>query len=290
MPNNTQKAQGGDVPEAATKTEASRALLTIFSSPRVGLIGTLLGTLLGVVGILLSIYVYRESREYPELTYYVHPVKASVLKSGKASKLQCDFEGQPITSDITVAQVAIWNQGKRSIKRNNILKPVVLYATNAAPILQATLRKQSRDVVNLEIDRKELQSGKLMVSWAILEQNDGAVIQLTYAGGPDVAIVLDGVVEGQGNVQRVDYTGRLPTPEEQYRSRVSSDRTFRWIMLAMGSFAIISSLWMLRRSNKSDRFGVVLNLMMLLLGCATLILFVALRYLSMPPGPPFGFD
>jgi hypothetical protein len=285
MPHESQRTPETDRLDAASETRPSRAL-TIFSSPRVALLGTLLGT----VGIVLSVYFYLESREYPELTYYVHPVKASVLKAGQASKLQCNFEGQLIASDITVSQIALWNQGKRSIKRNNILKPIVLYATNAAAILEVTLRKQSRDVVNIELDRSELQKGRLLISWAILEQNDGAIIQLTYAGGSDVSMVLDGVVEGQGNPRRVDYAGKFESPEEQYRSRTSSDRTFRWFMLGIGTFAITISLLMLKRRSPSDRVGRALVFATLAWGCLALVFFAMSIYQSRLLGPPFGFD
>lgn len=273
-----------------SKAKVSYPLAAIFSSPRIGLMGTLLGTLIGIVGIVLSIYIYHESREYPQLSYFVHPVKASVLKAGQASKLRCDFEGQSITSDITVAQVAVWNQGKKSIKRDNILKPVVLYLTNGSPILEAILRKQSRDVVNLELDRKELSNGRLIVSWAILEKNDGAIIQLTYAGGPEVPILLDGIVEGQANVERVDYSGKLPSPEEQYRSRTQGDHLFRWILLGMALLLIITSVGLLKRLSPSDRVGFVFHIMGIIIGFAAIVVLVVFRVLSTPLGPPFGFD
>jgi hypothetical protein len=273
-----------------SSTSQNVRLFNRFSNLPYNFIGTLLGTSLGIVGILLSIYFYLQSREYRELTYYVHPVKASVLKAGEGSKLQCNFQGQSLTSNVTATQIAIWNQGERPIKRENILKPVILYRTDGAPILEAIVRKQSRDVVNLALDTSELTRGRLPLSWAILEQNDGAIIQLTYAGGPDVPIAMSGVVEGQANIQQVAFQSKIQSPEEQYKARVSGNRSFRWIMIGLGIVYILSALLVAKIQRRRDTLRRILLLITALTGLALLCYNSVLMFLSKPLGPPFGFD
>lgn len=48
--------------------------LSIFSNPIIGMTGWVAT----VLGLLLSIYFYIETREFPQLTYYVNPVRAVV--------------------------------------------------------------------------------------------------------------------------------------------------------------------------------------------------------------------
>jgi hypothetical protein len=282
---NNETSETERTPPPVPPLKSRGRLLRFFSNPAVGVVGAIAS----ILGVLLAVYVYQESKEYPQFTYYVHPVKASVLKPGQASKLGCNFEGQSITSDITVAQIAVWNQGKRSIKRDNILKPIVLYTTNGAPILEATVRKQSRDVVHLELDRTEIQKGRVLVSWNIAEQNDGGVIQVIYLGGSEVPIGLEGVIEGQRTLEKVDYGEIIKSPEEQFRSRTLGDRIFRVFTIIGGATLLLLGA-MLRRASKRDRFGAMLSLVTIVIGILVIVGFGVLGILTHPVGPPFGFD
>ncbi|MFL6207529.1 MAG: hypothetical protein ACJ74W_01690 [Pyrinomonadaceae bacterium] len=171
----------------------------IFFNPWVGFVGTIAS----VLGVAIAIYFYAEGRKNHQLAYYVNPAKTVVVQAGQASKLVVNFDNQVIGTDITAAQVAFWNQGKLSIRRDDVLKPIVIYTENNAPILEATLRKSSRDVVQISLSTDDLQKGRVPISWNILEHNDGGIIQLIYAGNPNVHINMDGVIEGQKNIFQV---------------------------------------------------------------------------------------
>lgn len=153
-----------------------------------------------MLSLALSVYFYVASKQEPELAYYANPVQAVVVKVGQASRLAVQFDGKPIGSDITTVQVAIWNGGSRAIKKDSILKPIVVSVSGGLPILEATIRKTTREVVGLSLQEGELAKGRLGVSWNILEHDDGAVIQIVYAGQPGAGVHLDGIIEGQSNI------------------------------------------------------------------------------------------
>jgi hypothetical protein len=67
--------------------------------------------LANLVGIPLSVYLYFAAKQHPQLTYYVHPVKAALVRRGDASRLGATFDNRRIETDIMAAQVAIWNEG-----------------------------------------------------------------------------------------------------------------------------------------------------------------------------------
>lgn len=152
------------------------------------------------MGFALAAYLYFEGKEAHQLTYYISPAKAVVVQTGQASKLAVSFDGKPVGTDITAAQIAIWNQGKLPIKKDDVLRPIVIDTENNAPILEATIRKSSRDVTHLALNIDELQKGRVSISWNILEQNDGGIIQLVYAGNPALKIYVDGIIEGQRSI------------------------------------------------------------------------------------------
>ncbi len=127
----------------------------------------------GIGGVGLSIYTYVEARETRELTFYVDPAKALIVKAGQSSKLAVTFDNQPVKTDITVAQAFVWNAGKLPIKKSEVLKGFVITTEGGAPILEATIRSSTRDVVGATIDTTDLSTGRLGTNWNIMERDDG---------------------------------------------------------------------------------------------------------------------
>jgi hypothetical protein len=154
-------------------------LIEFFSRPVVGIAGSIAS----IIGIALSVYFFVASRETPELTYFVHPAKAAVVRTGQTSRLSVQFDGQILTSDITAAQVAFWNAGRRPIRGGAILSPLVIRTGNREQILEVRLQKTSRDVVGMSVNSSRLASGEVEIRWSILEQNDGGVLQIVYNTG-----------------------------------------------------------------------------------------------------------
>jgi len=180
-----------------SQEKPSGSLPKLFSNPWIGF----MGTVASILGVALAVYFYTEGKEVHQLTYYVNPAKAVVVKAGQSSKLTVSFDNRVIGNDITAAQISLWNQGKLPIKRDDILKPITIYTENSVPILEATIRKTSRDVTQLSLNADEIKKGYVTISWNILEQNDGAAIQLIYAGDPSVHIYAGGIIEGQGEIK-----------------------------------------------------------------------------------------
>src|SRR5205823_1030419 len=130
------------------------------------------------VGVVLAIYFFIEGQRHRELLYLVHPAKAVIVKAGQLSRLSVNLDGKPLDTDVTAAQIAFWNQGSESIRREHVLLPFTLRTQPPVPIIDATIRKTSRDIVQIQLDKSGLQRGELGLSWNILERNDGAIVQL----------------------------------------------------------------------------------------------------------------
>ncbi|MGK3958946.1 hypothetical protein WMF38_38545 [Sorangium sp. So ce118] len=260
----------------------------------------------GAAGLFTGIYFYQISKRDPELTYYVHPVQAAVVKTGQASRLAVSHDGNPIDSDITAAQVVIWNNGKQSIKKDSVLKAIKLELEDETPILEATVRKVSRDVIGFTIQTDELSKGRASVSWNILEQDDGAVLQLVYAGKPGTQIQVSGIIEGQKQLERYEYHNRILSPDEQYQKK--KPRWYLWLGLVLiaglSTFAIVPlvhgyrELANKRRISKNQGRSLPIgdmagDIAILGLGTALLILIpIVLAYTIKSlaaDGPPFGF-
>jgi hypothetical protein len=238
----------------------------------------------GILGIALAVYFYFLSRETPELTYFVHPVKAAVVRTGQMSRLSVQFDGKDLTSDVTAAQVAFWNAGRRAIRSSAILGPLVMRTANKARILEVRLQKTSRDVTGIKVDSSRLPAGKVEIRWDILEKNDGGVLQIVYAGDENVDIVAHAILEGQRDIVGLQYSQALTPPGEQYARRLGW-RSWSAVIVFffMGVFLLL--IIALRIRQPRSVIDVILWIeVVLTFGSGTWELLF-----DRPPVPPFGF-
>lgn len=199
-----------------------------------------------VIGLPLSIFFYRAAIQKPELAVYVSPVRAAVVNGSGLSKLKVFLGNREVPGDITAAQIAIWNQGSAGIRPGNVLKEVLLSTSTKSPILEASVRKTTRDVVGLSLDQAHLDEGKVGIHWDILEKNDGGIIQLVYSGGPETQILASGVIEGQPTIKQISYSGKIISPDDQLKG----DRYLRWLFVGSIIFGILlNALYTLRIKN-----------------------------------------
>ena len=161
-----------------------------------GIVGTV-GTLIGIV---LSIYLYRASQIKPILTFGVLPLKTELQRPDYDKELGFVYQGKLVDSaSITAVQVAIWNTGTKSIRETDILEPFHLVMPDGAAILSVRVKKMSRPICGFEFvnNQTDYVSGKCLLKWRILEPDDGVVLQVIYAGSARHDPTLEGVVEGQ---------------------------------------------------------------------------------------------
>lgn len=109
---------------------------------------------------------------------------------------------------MTAVQVAFWNAGGEPIRPEHVLEPFVLRLGSSAQLIEATLRKSNRRAVKITISPSSPKrttssppsASGVAVSWNILEEDDGAVIQLLFAGDSEAHVTAEGVVVGQRTI------------------------------------------------------------------------------------------
>lgn len=181
--------------------EKQNTLIKFFGNPIVGIIGSISG----VVGIPLSIYLYYASIQAPELTYLVQPTRTLVVRTGATSQLTVRFNGKDLNENVTAAQISFWNAGGKTIRtgpKEAMLQPLVIYTSGGQRILEAKLLKSSREVTKVALNESRFDKGEVEVDWNLLEHNDGGVVQIVYVGDEMVEIEARATVEGQQEVAR----------------------------------------------------------------------------------------
>ena len=158
-----------------------------------------------LAGPFLTIYFYQLSLEFPDVRFAQNPVGTVVLDREKTPELNVNFNGKGIDgAHITRTQVGIWNDGKRAIKADEILndeKRIEITSRENAPMLDAAVAAVSRPEIGCSLDDVSIDSGRLFVSWKILEQNDWCLIQLTHTGNTDTKFDPRGAIQGQPTIK-----------------------------------------------------------------------------------------
>jgi len=91
-----------------------------------------------------------------------------------------------------------------------VLQPLVIHTAGGQRILEAKLRKSSREVINLSLNTSRLEAGEVEIDWNILERNDGGVLQIVYVGDESVDIAARAVIEGQQEIVRRTPSAETP--------------------------------------------------------------------------------
>jgi hypothetical protein len=160
-----------------------------------------LGLLCGVVGIIIAIYAYNPvPQRVPNLV--VDPVRTTIINSkmfpGSSLKV-IRGDNVVVKDDVTALRFYFWNSGKQSIKPDNILQSLSMSLNDAnAEILDYKVLKVSRpDVIKIRLTPSDNNpSRELLLTFNILEENDGFTCQIIYAGNPSAELETSGVIEG----------------------------------------------------------------------------------------------
>ncbi len=156
-----------------------------------------IGLLFGLISIGLAFYFYKRTVKRRAPTFVVNP-KRSVLVAPEIrafDQFAISFEGKPLSEKgITSVQVYFWNSGSLEIIGSELLKPYSISIPDAT-ILNWSVIKTNRDVIHAQLTKLD-ESNSLLLSFAVLEPNDGAVLQIIYDGPLNARIVFDGACVG----------------------------------------------------------------------------------------------
>jgi hypothetical protein len=262
-------------------------ILRFFSHPIV----VILSSVANLIAVPMAFYFYYAGIRAPNLTFHFHPVRTTIVKAGGASALKVLFAGSEVQSDITAVQIAFWNAGKEPIPAISVLAPVQVKTEKSVPILEATLRKTSRPLSQIALDETQLANGIIGMKWKILEQDDGGIIQLIYAGSVENKLSVSGAIIGQKHLSELKYSGSISTPAEQYAKQARENRLFGWLMIGCGlAFSIFGFLARkVKPPTSMPRLFRHPTIVMTIPGLAYTVIGFVMLYQATPPRPPFGF-
>lgn len=158
----------------------------------------------------------------PNLKAQVHPSRTILVSPIGAKDLTIYAEGKLIKGPVTAVQIAIWNEGSKPIKSDDILERIQIKTASGAPIIAAHISKITREVNKVTLDTAAASSGVINLKFKILEKGDAFLLQLTYEGDEKVEFIGSGVIIGQSKFVITEYKRNASEPNERLIPRVPS--------------------------------------------------------------------
>ena len=147
----------------------------------------------------------------------VDPVKGLLVdaESKRLSGLEILFKGEPVIDQFVMStRLYIWNSGNSPLLKSEILEPIRFEIREKASILDTRILVRSRSVTGIDLDFDEI-FGNTTIDFSIMEPEDGAAIQVIYAGPKDAAIEITG-----GSIIGVKEIKSLPLYRQNPTDRI----------------------------------------------------------------------
>jgi hypothetical protein len=166
-----------------------------------------------VLGFVLAWYWHAQSVQVKAPLYFVGPERTRIVDTSVSTprQLQVLYAGKSLSSNVSAVLVYFWNDGKMPIKAADVLDGLTVELDSDSQILDSRLLKVTRPVTKFSTgESTESVRNSLPLSFAILEQGDGAVLQIIYMGNPNTSVRLRGTIEGAGQPKRLDVAKTRP--------------------------------------------------------------------------------
>lgn len=152
------------------------------------------GSLIGIIGILIAIVTYRKSKIGQRLVYQSSATKIIGKNQNTPEEIQIYFRGSEVPRVIKT-NLVIWNSGNETIKSSHVTKedPLRIQIEESESIISYRILKETRHTnkVNLVPDKENV----LLFNFDYLDPNDGVRVEILHTDDKN-PVVFKGTVIG----------------------------------------------------------------------------------------------
>ncbi len=176
-----------------------------------------IGTLVGLLGIVLAVYFYLRSRVGACLAQQHEEVR--LIGGGGATfpeEVEVRFH-DTVVPQITSTKIWIWNAGVLTIRGADIVAsdPLRVEFDDGTSVLKASILKQSRPVLGTQVGRAPDES-RVLITFDFLDRSDGLLLEVLHSGAVGnfrLVGTLRGIPRGISNLGHAPLrprSGRYP--------------------------------------------------------------------------------
>jgi hypothetical protein len=209
-----------------------------------------LGYLLGLIGVLATIFAYIKQRRVKRLSYSVQ--STSFIRDYKSTipRLDVTYDGRTI-QNLTITTFLIWNSGTETIDNADIANadPLQFIPDEDSTILYCEVAAMS-----LPANRVSITSNKL--SFDYLDKDEGAVVKILHTG-------ISSSVQFFGTLK-----GTTVRSQKLVRAKFQLQKQFYFIIPASISSFVFGALSM---QDNTSKYRYAIGLILLSLGLCSCI-------------------
>jgi hypothetical protein len=109
----------------------------------------------GVVGLVLSVYFYQAQKRFKALAFVVDPNRVLLISPERLPSSQLavlDQDGKKITRDVSSIELYVWNSGTETIRGEDVVLPIAVPIPQELRLLSAQATAVTRpDVTQTSI-------------------------------------------------------------------------------------------------------------------------------------------
>lgn len=168
------------------------------------------GLIATTLSLGLAIYFYFRSIRKPIPTCFVHPLRVKIVDKTQVNVwgLEVFHRDQSLAAqNVTAATVYFWNEGREPMRPSQVLTPYTIQLAGD------DVRVLDWKIKSLRPEGSFSMEGTCLRFEVIEKSHDAAQIQIIYAGDPNAAISIHGVIVGAPKV-------RVQTSEQSLVTRV----------------------------------------------------------------------
>jgi hypothetical protein len=174
---------------------------------------TLISYALAIIGLLggacVSFYFYEKSLKFGEISMAVDELQVFDRdRMGILPLRITDAKGNPVTNNVYVADVTIWNSGTAEIKKDDIRKSLQLTIGNGLKPLDLSVKYSHDNIEHMNVTPDGV------IEWDHFDPKEGVKVRLVYTNDTMLPLGLDGWVAGVRDIKMY-----MPSPSYS-RSRV----------------------------------------------------------------------
>lgn len=168
--------------------------------------GFLVGTLLSILGIVLTVVIYFKQKAILRLSYKSREVTLGNEQKAAFGQHVKILHGDRVISQVTSSKFCIWNSGGLELRSEDVAAkaPLRLIVGEEFSILDVTLKSISREVIGASFSI--IDSNTVSLDFDFLAKRDGFVVEVIH-DGPEESVVFSGSLKtSSGNIKNVGKT------------------------------------------------------------------------------------
>jgi hypothetical protein len=148
------------------------------------------GSLIGLIGILIAIVSWLSSRARSRLASQVNSLQLLGSNPALPNEIEFLFKGS-VVPKVTLSRVAIWNMGNTTLRRDQIIAtdPVRITTTEGSIVLEARILKRTRQVNDFSVGLRHGFANEVECQFDYLDPRDGAVVEVIHTGNEQINVV-----------------------------------------------------------------------------------------------------